>query len=304
MIKHISLKISAAFIVLTMGMSQTYANDFKLVYQTVLSADGKNNGKSSYDLIRAAYSKKAIESPDLYPSNHTQIQHIIEDSDDIVGPHFVFLSHLKHDNDRGKGQTDRQRNEIKVYHHSNPELMGFEKETLQYRWKFKIDEGFKFSKSFTHFFQLKAKNISKKRDKNGGDSFPLLTLTAVEKSNGRNEFQLRHNSGYDKNKNNSKTNKLIRGDLSQISGKWIEIFTQVTYKEKGNLHFQIKDIESGALIVDYQKEGLDMWRGEGKQDFMRPKWGIYRSLKNKESLRNDEEIARFADFIINKGTLK
>ena len=301
---HKVLKISIILSTLMMCTFNVNAKSFKPLHETVLSADGPENGKSSYDLIRTAFTKKAIESPDLYSSNHTSTQHIIEASDDIVGHHFVFLSHLNHDKDRGKGTTDRQRNEIKVHDHSTPELMGFKQDTMQYRWKFKIDDDFTFSKSFTHFFQIKAKNVSKKRDKNGGDNYPLLTLTAVVKSNGRNEFQLRHNSGYDKNLKNTKTTKLVRGDMSQIAGQWVEIFAEVTYGEKGKLHFQIKTIENDALIVDLKRDNLDMWRGEGKQDFMRPKWGIYRSLKNKESLRSDEEIARFADFSIIKGKLK
>jgi len=285
-------------------MPSGVAKEFKLKHQNILTSDGPDTGLDSYALIRKVFGKKAIESPDLYESNHTDTQHIIEASDDIVGDHFVFFSHLDHDTDRDKGRTDRQRNEIKVYDKSNPELMGFEGDTMQYRWKFKIEDDFEFSKSFTHFFQIKAKSVSKKRKKNGGDSYPLITLTAADRGESGSEYQLRYNSGYDQEGNKTKTDKLVRGEMSLITGHWIEIFAQITYAEKGNLIFQIKNAENGAIIVDFQKDGLDMWRGEGKKDFARPKWGIYRSLKNKERLRSNEEVARFADFSISKGKLK
>ena len=293
-----------SLLTLSIGTQGSLAKELTPKYQSVLNSDGPNNGLDSYALIRKEYGRKAIESPDLYTSNHTQTKHIIEATDDQVGNHFVFLAHRDHDNDRDKGQTDRQRNEIKVYDKSSPTLKGFEDETLQYRWYLKFGEDFEFSKNFTHFFQIKAKNISKKRKKNGGDSSPIITLSAADLSNGRTEYQLRHNAGIDINGNKTKTSKLLRGDISLVSGQWLEVFTQITYAEEGHLIFKIKNLESGAIIAHVEEHGLDLWRGEGKLDFVRPKWGIYRSLKNQESLRGDEEIARFANFTITKMQLK
>ena len=34
--------------------------------------------------------------------------------------------------------------------------------------------------------------------------------------------------------------------------------------------------------------------------FLRPKWGIYRSLLDAENLRADEEIVRFANFSVSE----
>ena len=299
-----SFKLCALLAILFCFSLGVSAKEFRLKHQHVLSSDGPDSGLDSYTLIRNVLAEKAIESPDLYESNHTGSRHITEDTDAIVGNHFVFYSHLDLDSDRDKGKTDRQRNEIKVYDYSNPELMGFKKDVMQYRWKFKIEDDFEFSKSFTHFFQIKGKNVSKKNSKNGGDSYPLITFTVVDKGENGNQFQLRHNSGKDKDGNNTYTDKLVIGNLSQITGQWVEFFVQIKYAEKGSLHFQIKSVENGNTIVDIKKDNLDMWRGEGKKDFARPKWGIYRSLKNKQSLRSEEEIARFADFTISKGKLK
>ena len=300
-------KIRAVILIIilfSISAHAAHAKEFSQIYHHELVSDGPNNGLDSYTLIRTAFGEKAIESPDLYESNHTETLHIIEDEDDIVGPHFVFFSHLNDDSDRDKGKTDRQRNEIKIYDRSNPELMGFKGDTMHYRWKFKIDDDFEFSKNFTHFFQIKAKNVSKKRNKNGGDSYPMITFTVADIGSDENKFQLRYSSGTDKQGNKASSEKLIREDVSLLSGKWIEFFVQITYKEKGNLQLIVKDIETGELLIEFQQDKLDLWRGEGKGDFARPKWGIYRSLKNRESLRDDEEIALFADFSITKGKLK
>ena len=300
-------KIRAVILIIILFSISAHAahtKEFSQIYHHELVSDGPNNGLDSYTLIRTAFGEKAIESPDLYESNHTETLHIIEDEDDIVGPHFVFFSHLNDDSDRDKGKTDRQRNEIKIYDRSNPELMGFKGDTMHYRWKFKIDDDFEFSKNFTHFFQIKAKNVSKKRNKNGGDSYPMITFTVADIGSDENQFQLRYSSGTDKQGNKASSEKLIRKDVSLLSGKWIEFFVQITYKEKGNLQLIVKDIETGEILIEFQQDKLDLWRGEGKVDFARPKWGIYRSLKNRESLRDDEEIALFADFSITKGKLK
>lgn len=279
------------------------AKEFKVKSEHLIEADGAHVGFDSYTLIRNVLGKKAIESPDLYSENHPEVPHIIETTDDVVGPHFVFFSHLENDRDRDKKSTDRQRNEIKVHDKSNPKLRAFKNETMQYRWKFKVGSDFKFSKNFTHFFQIKGKNKTKS-NKNGGDSYPLITLTAVDRGDDGSEFQLRYNSGYDSDGNNTDTTKFIRKNLSLIADQWVEILVQVKFSEKGSLRFQIKSVESQEILVDIQKNKLDLWRGETKTDFARPKWGIYRSLKDKDKLRSNEEQAGFADFSISKGKLK
>ena len=39
------------------------------------------------------------------------------------------------------------------------------------------------------------------------------------------------------------------------------------------------------------REDIDLWRGGG---FVRPKWGIYRSLADRPRLTNAEDTVRFA----------
>jgi hypothetical protein len=48
---------------------------------------------------------------------------------------------------------------------------------------------------------------------------------------------------------------------------------------------------------------ISIWRGISSEDFVRPKWGIYRSLADGDSLRSEEEQVLFADSVIEKGTI-
>jgi hypothetical protein len=50
-------------------------------------------------------------------------------------------------------------------------------------------------------------------------------------------------------------------------------------------------------LFDYSNNDLDLWRK--KTTVMRPKWGIYRSLKDAGDLR-DEQV-RFGGFCLAKG---
>ena len=49
---------------------------------SILQADGPDRGLKAYELIKKFAGKRSIESPDLYPENHPEIQHIYEETDD------------------------------------------------------------------------------------------------------------------------------------------------------------------------------------------------------------------------------
>jgi hypothetical protein len=55
-------------------------------------------------------------------------------------------------------------------------------------------------------------------------------------------------------------------------------------------------VSDGAELLFYSDTDMDLWRSGAT--FIRPKWGIYRSLNNKERLR--DERVWFADFAIGK----
>lgn len=258
--------------------------EYKTLVSRELKADGPEKGRSAYELIRQFAGPRSIESPDLYVSNHPGKPHIFEDSDTTVGPHFVFVTHRDHDMDRGRVEiTDRQRNEIKIYRDSDAVLKAEEGQSFVYSWKFKLDKNISVSKRFTHFFQLKAVG--------GQASHPIVTLSGNLRE-GSNGMELRHSPRV-------KDTVLARTDLNSFFDEWVDVYCRVTFSEKGALRFVATRLRDGAVLLEVGENRLDLWRGTSKEHFVRPKWGIYRSLLDRGRL-NKEDSVRFADFLINR----
>ncbi|MEP1382194.1 MAG: hypothetical protein ABJK64_00215 [Paraglaciecola sp.] len=253
---------------------------------STLKADGANQGLTAYELIQNFGGKRSIESPDLYPDNHTSEKHIYEDSDNIVGNHFVFVLHRYLDKDRDKyiKFADRQRNEIKAYSGSKVSLKGFEGETMTYRWKFKLEAEMSLSKNFSHFFQLKSVD--------DGIGMPILTISA-RNYRGDRWLALSH----------APIKKAVILDKTlwpEVADVWLEAECTVTYRDNGALEISVKRMSDKQTVLAFKSENIDMWRGTQKEHFVRPKWGFYRSLKSKHMLVNEQDSIRFADFEVVK----
>ena len=250
-----------------------------------LDADGDMVGLDTYDLIRDFGGPNPIEAPDLYAVNHPGIRHIYEDFDPVIGNHFVFIIHRDIDIDRDRLDiTDRQRNEIKTYGGSDEDVKGFENETFVYRWKFRINESMEVSTRFSHFFQLKAVG--------GDDSMPILTITGTERS-GEDGIEVLHSPQQDHT-------VLHRKDWRRVTGEWLEAYCRATFSDSGDLRLIVTRMSDGEIIVNIDQQGLDLWRGESASHFVRPKWGIYRSILDWDNLRSDEETVRFANFSVSE----
>ena len=259
--------------------------EFNVLTTRTLDADGDQSGLDTYDLIRAFGGPNPIEAPDLYPINHPGVRHIYEDSDTTVGNHFVFIIHRDIDIDRDRVENDdRQRNEIKTYSSSEEAVKGFENETFIYRWKFKINDSMEVSTRFSHFFQLKAVG--------GSDSQPILTISGAERS-GEDGIEVRYSPL-------QADTILQRTDWSRVTGEWLEAYCRVTFAESGDLRLIVTRMRDDAVIFDIDEQGLDLWRGEDASHFVRPKWGIYRSILDLDNLRPDEEAVRFAKFSVSE----
>lgn len=245
------------------------------IAQTLLSADGEGN---TYELITSvlAPGKNPIEVPDC---NHEDFgRHIDEVYDTSLNAWvFRFHIHLNPDNDRCIN-FDRQRNEIKTYSGSPDSLLGVAGETFTYSWKFKIDSGFQSSSSFTHIHQLKAVGGSE-------ESMPLITLTT--RDNTPDQMELR----YAKNTDQS---TLTKFDLTDVKGAWMEVMETVKYGESGTYSIVISNYETKDILLNYSSNNIRMWKTGAS--FIRPKWGIYRSL-NDSSILRDESVL-FNDFYI------
>lgn len=245
--------------------------------QLILNANGPGD---TYELINSklAPNYNPIEVPDCGHGDFGR--HIDEIFDaDLNKNVFRFFIHTNEDDDRCIN-FDRQRNEIKTYDKSPDSLLGVAGEIVQYKWKFKLDEGFQPSPKFTHIHQLKAVGGSE-------SSMPLITLTARLSS--PDELELRYAE-------TTSAVTLHEVNLAPFKGTWCEVIETVTYGESGTYEITIKNISDNSTLFFYTNDNIRMWKTEA--DFIRPKWGIYRSLIYKEDLR-DEEV-RFADFSINE----
>lgn len=248
--------------------------------QVILNADGQDN---TYQLISSSLAPNyiPIETPDCSHSDFGN--HIDEVFDDELNKYvFRFHIHVEHDNDRCI-KFDRQRNEIKTYDQSPDQLLGIQEETVVYKWNFKLDEGFLASPNFTHLHQLKSV---------GGpySSMPMYTLTARKGNPDR--LELRY----------AETNKqitLLQEDLSPFIGTWLSVTERVTYGYEGKYSILIEKISDGSTLMTYTDNEMINWKED--TEFVRPKWGIYRSLINKQDLR--DETLWFSDFSIEETSL-
>jgi len=256
--------------------------------QVVLKADGPGE---TYELISSvlAPGKSAIEAADHNKfGNHTTFgRHIAEVWDaDLKANVFEFYAHIDYSNADNTSTTDnepvgdvaqKQRVEIKTFDGSPDNLKGTLGETITYQWKFKLPKGFQPSTNFTHLHQIKAVG--------GTQDLPIFTLSA--KKGTVNQFNVVHNN----------TTIVASMDLSQLEAVWVEITEVIKVGANGSYSIVINRIKDGKELLSYTNEDLETIRPDNT--FIRPKWGIYRSLKKVEDLK--EESVRFADFSITEG---
>jgi Polysaccharide lyase len=258
--------------------------------QVVLKADGPGN---TYELINSvlAPGNTAVEAPDNTPlGNHPTFgNHIAEVWDPELKTNvFEFYAHINYKNADNSRTTDnepvanveqKQRIEIKSYGPSPDNLKGTLGETITYQWKFKLPKGFQPSTNFTHLHQIKAV---------GGDQdMPIFTLSA--KKGAINVLNVVHNN----------TAVVASMSLFELEGVWVEITERIKVGANGSYSIFIKRIKDGKELLSYSNPNLETIRSDNT--FIRPKWGIYRSLKKIEDLK--EEAVRFADFSISESIL-
>lgn len=236
--------------------------------QTVLSANGPGE---TYELISSVLAPGyfPIETPDC---GHVEFgRHIDEIWDSTLNAYvFRFFIHVTPDNDRCI-HFDRQRNEIKVYEKSPEELKAFHGDSIVYSWKFKLDSAFQPSTGFTHIHQLKAVG--------GNDKLPLITLTPRKGST--DKMQIRY-------ADSTSIRTLISEKLSLFKGCWIAVSEHVLFAEKGAYEVTFFRLPDSTIIFHYKNSNIKMWRD--KANFIRPKWGIYRSLSDQQDLRDEKVL--------------
>ena len=249
--------------------------------QVILRANGTSN---TYALITSVLAPGAnpIEVPDC---NHSSFGNHIDQvfDNDLNRQVFRFFIHVEPDNDRCQ-VFDRQRNEIKTYGQSPENLLGREREIVEYKWQFKLPAGFQSSSRFTHIHQLKSV---------GGDfdSMPMYTLT-TRKGN-PDQLELRY-AALDEQVTVKRT------EIQPFLNQWVDVIERVTYGTNGSYSIEIKNTITGTILLTYENNSINNWRPGA--DFVRPKWGIYRGLVTTGDLRDEQVL--FNNFSIEElGTL-
>ena len=275
-IKHMAMNITHTRIIRVSMTLIFFLSPLVTYSQVVLEADGPGN---TYELINSVLAPGATaeETPDTFDPSFGR--HIAEVWDAELGKYvFEFYVHISNPNelqDISTGDTDRQRCEIKTYASSPNNLKGVSGETVVYKWKFRLPIGFQPSSSFTHIHQIKAVG--------GDDSMPLITITVRKAS--PNRIELIHNN----------VTKLTSADLSLFTGNWVEVTERIKIDSiHGTYSMTIKNVSTGATILSCSNNNLMTIRATN--DFIRPKWGVYRSIVNAQDLR--DEAVRFNSFSI------
>lgn len=260
-----------SFLIIVLLMMQSH-----LKAQVVLKANG--GSEDAYEQINKVLGGIAYEVPDcIHP-----IKHITEQYDEQLKEYvFVFQLHAAIDNDRCKN-FDRQRTEIKTYGPSARNLKGENGDTYIYQWKFKLDSNFLAQPGFTHIHQIKAGD--------GDDGAPIITLSP--RYGNPDILEVIHTGSSE----TTTKGKLIKVPLADFKGTWVEVTEKLQYATHGNYLLEIKRITDGKLLLNYSIADIDLWRME--TTFCRPKWGIYRSLKHPDSIK--DETIKIADISITK----
>lgn len=248
-----------------------------------LRADGVTD---TYTLIDAALLERSGTVVETSDCKHIDFgPHITQVFDDQLNRHvFAFHSHIRQDDDRCIN-TDRQRVEIKSYDRSPAESLGYNGDYVTYSWNFKLDAGFLPPYSFCHIHQLKAAG--------GDESMPLITVS-LRKST-PNMLQLLQ---YD-----SKGSLLFLKEepLTKFTGLWVHAESEIVYGYHGEYNMTLTDYETNEVLLRYSSNDIDFWRNDTTTvtAFMRPKWGIYRSVQ--EAILSRNETVLFDDFCVGKG---
>lgn len=246
----------------------------------------------AYAVINAAFAgtgRNVCEIPDC---NHLPeiFEHIRMVYDSILEKHvFEFLICVEPDRDVQPNsstipypacvnrRTDRQRNEIKTDGNSPRHLLGFPGDTVRYNWRFFMPEDFRQpTNAFTHIYQVKPVG--------GDDSQPIFALTV-------------RTTGIIIRYFNTSLETLETIPFSNFRGRWVEVDHWMVVGVNGESSLVITDVETGNIVREHHSTNILTIRPDN--NYIRPKWGIYRSLEHASQLK--DERLRFSDFVIEKG---
>lgn len=198
-------------------------------------------------------------------NSHPGVDHIFARNDEIV-----FLMHRRDRDSTGGG--DRQRNEVKGMRAGSTALKPKNGETWRISYEMFVPPTLHGTSKFTHIFQLKTPAT------NGG---PWVTLS-LSRSGSSELLRCRAFS-------TSGAPDIGATDLAPLRNKWITVDMTFRIGPSGTGRFVVRNGtgDSAPVVVDSSRSGVKI-PDEG--DYIRPKWGIYRSVESAASDIIDTEL--------------
>ncbi|MHB9856797.1 FHA domain-containing protein [Streptomyces sp. YIM S03343] len=186
--------------------------------------------------------------------SHPGVKHIY-----VKDGAYRFDMHLK-----DRDGSDRQRNEVKGMSAAGQDLKILRGQTWRFTYSMYIPSSLHATTSFTHIMQFKEP---------GGGTSPIIVMS-LRQSGGKPTIEL----------NSALSGKIVgRTPLTPLQDKWISTQLDITFKDGtgGKIDWTVND--GSTTVANASASGLDTWLGPERA---RPKWGIYRSLKDHANLRD------------------
>ncbi|WP_370946597.1 Tat pathway signal sequence domain protein [Amycolatopsis sp. cg5] len=198
---------------------------------------------------------KAFEGLEDDRAGTHPVQHIFAESNQ-----WRFLMHTR---DRDT-MTDRQRNEVRGMRSGGAAVPIKLNETWRLEYQAYWPSALTATTAFTHIMQMKVSGVDA----------PVWTLTPRMKgSTGRLTIA------------GDSASEVDLTDYAPLQNKWIDVMFEFKASHSGTLRCVIKN--GSATVVD-RKWNANLWRDTA---YLRPKWGIYRSL-NSSGLKDCYQLIR------------
>ena len=283
--KYKILKLVIVVFILLINSSVAYS-------QAILDANGPGKTYELIDSILAPISYPAEEAPDMTNGSHISFgRHIAEVWDSTLNKYvFEFYIHALIDNDVSTLDTDRQRVEIKTYSPSPDSMKAYPGDLMTFKWMFRLPVGFQPSPNFTHIHQIKGVN--------GDDSDPIFTLSPVI-VNGTRKLCVRYVADSVQGNSSNSFTLLASANLSKFSGVWMQVTEVIKFDTTaiGTYSIKVTKVGDTTALLKYATTAIKTMRSSNS--FVRPKWGIYRSILSPSYLRDDS--LRLSHVTIYKG---
>lgn len=233
------------------------------------------------------------EHPNSSNRDHDTKAHIAVEWDTELQQHvFNLFSHCNEDaldGDRGS-KVDRMRNEMKS--RTGPawyKMNGNYNEWQVLEWKMKIPVGYQPTQQFCHIHQLKAQE----GDDNGAPVITISLRANDSEGNGR-RLQVIHTARRGGNSAGVFIDDPSLYSLDKFEGQWLQVQQEVNFQRNGYYRLRISRVSDGVVLLDQEKEGIDLWRAKGAVN-IRNKFGIYRSYGGKMTNAGDRPVNGLKD---------